>query len=176
VDRRRLADVRAGTAGQQRSGGSGYLVGSRLVLTCHHVVADKQGRPWPRLEVWLGHPGDGPRRRAAAEVAWVHPDRDAALLQIEGEPFTGASPVRWGWFVGSDPVPYTGLGYPEFADYESGRGVEQLGGMLPPLGVGADSGLVLDQGSAPETAAGRAWAGVSGAAVFSRCPTILACQ
>jgi len=30
VDRRRLADVRAGTADQQESGGSGYLVGQRL--------------------------------------------------------------------------------------------------------------------------------------------------
>ena len=165
MDRRRLADVRAGTAGAQESGGSGYMVGQRLVLTCRHVVADDQGQPWPRLEVWLGHPGDGPRRRVAAAVAWVHPDRDAALLRIEGEPFTGGSPVRWGWFTGTSPVPYAGLGYPEFADYQSGRGVEQLGGVLPPLGVGADGGLVLDQGSAPE-AAGRAWPGISGAAVF----------
>ena len=166
MDRRRLADVRVGTADQQRSGGSGYLVGQRLVLTCRHVVADDQERLWPRLEVWLGHPGDGPRRRAGAEVVWVHPDRDAALLRIEGEPFPGGSLVRWGWFTGPDPAPYTGMGYPEFTDYESGRGVEQLGGMLPPLGMGADGAYVLNQGSAPETAAGRAWPGVSGAAVF----------
>ena len=166
MDRRRLADVRAGTAGEQESGGSGYVVGPRLVLTCRHVVADGGGRAWPRLEVWLGHPGDGPRRRAAAAVAWVHPDRDAALLRIEGEPFTGGSLVRWGRFTGTSPVPYAGLGYPEFADYESGRGVEQLGGLLPPLGVGADGGLVLDQGAAPEAASGRAWPGISGAAVF----------
>jgi hypothetical protein len=165
MDRRRLADVRAGTTGQQERGGSGYLVAPRLVLTCRHVIADDQGRPWPRLEVWLGHPGDGPRR-VAAEVAWVHPDRDAALLRIEGEPFADGNLVRWGWFAGSSPVPYAGLGYPEFADYESGRGVEQLGGMLPPLGVGADGGFVLDQSSAPETVAGRAWPGASGAAVF----------
>ena len=168
MDRRRLADVRAGTADEQRSGGSGYVVGQRLVLTCRHVVADDRGTAWPRLEVWLGHPGDGPRRRVTAQVAWTHPDpdRDAALLRIEGEPFTGASPVRWGRFVGSSPVPYTGLGFPEFADYESGRGAEQLHGTLPPLGVGAHGGFVLDQASAPEVIAGRAWRGVSGAAVF----------
>jgi hypothetical protein len=167
VDRRRLADVRAGTADQQHGGGSGYLVGQRLVLTCRHVVADDQGRAWPRLEIWLGHPGDGPPRRVPAEVVWVHPDpaRDAALVRIEGEPLADGSVVRWGWFAGSDPVQYSGLGFPEFADYEFGRGVEQLGGTLPPLGMGADGGLVLDQGSAPE-AAGRAWPGVSGAAVF----------
>ena len=166
MDRRRLADVRVGTADQQRSGGSGYLVGQRLVLTCRHVVFDDQGQPWPRLEVWLGHPADGARRRVPAEVAWTHPDRDAALLRIAGEPVTGVSPVRWGWFVGSNPVAYAGLGFPEFADYESGRGVEQLGGMLPPLGVGAYGGLVLNQGSAPEMGEGRAWPGGSGAAVF----------
>jgi hypothetical protein len=34
----------------------------------------------------------------------------------------------------------------------------------------ADGGLVLDQGSAPERAAGRAWPGVSGAAVFCKGP------
>src|SRR5690349_14298589 len=117
MDRRRLADVRAGTADQQRSGGSGYLVGQRLVLTCRHVVADEQSRTWPRLEVWLGHPADGLRRRVAAEVVWVHPDRDAALLRIEGELFTGGGLMRWGWFVGASPVPYTGLGYPQFTDY-----------------------------------------------------------
>jgi hypothetical protein len=172
VDRRRLADVRAGTAGKPESGGSGYVVSPRLVLTCRHVVLDGHGRQWPRLEVWLGHPGDGPRRRVAAAVAWVHPERDAALLRVEGEPLAGGTLVRWGLFVGPDPVPYTGLGYPQFADYESGRGVEQLAGMLPPLGAGADGGYVLDQGAAPEAVAGRAWPGVSGAAVF--CEGLLA--
>jgi Trypsin-like peptidase domain/Tetratricopeptide repeat len=169
VDRRRLADIRAGTADEQRSGGTGYVVGQRLVLTCRHVVADRSGRPWPRLEVWLGHPSND-LRRVAAEVVWVHPDnaRDAALLRIKGGPFTGGSLVRWGWFAGPDPLPYTGLGYPDFADYESGRGVEQLGGMLPPLGAGADGAHVLDQGAAPETAADRAWPGMSGTAVFCR--------
>ena len=62
-------------------------------------------------------------------------------------------------------MPYTGLGYPEFADYESGRGVEQLDGTLPPLGLGrrrvrAESGF----GAGNRGGAGVAW-GV-GAAVF----------
>jgi hypothetical protein len=74
--------------------------------------------------------------------------------------------VRWGWFVGRDPVAYTGLGYPQFADYESGRGIEQLDGRLPPLAVGADGGYVLNQRPAPETSGERAWPGASGAAVF----------
>ena len=166
MDRRRLADVRAGTADQQLSSGSGYMVGRRLVLTCHHVTFDTQGQQWPRLEVRLGHPAYGPSQRVAAEVAWSHSDKDVALLRIADEPAAAMPPVRWGWLVGPSPVPYTGLGYPEFADYESGRGVEQLAGTLPPLGVGADGGLVLDQDTGPEITAGRAWPGISGAAVF----------
>jgi hypothetical protein len=65
-------------------------------------------------------------------------------------------------------------------DYQSGRGVEQLGGIIPPLAVGAEGGYVLDQSAAPEPDQAeeptanpaptgeppRAWGGVSGAAVF----------
>jgi len=168
VDRRRLADVRAGTADGQRSGGSGYLISRTLVLTCRHVIQDEQGRMWPRLEVRLRHPADGPSVRLGAAMAWVHPDPtvDAALLRVDGEgPPTGGL-VRWGWFAGASPVPYTGLGFPEFAGYESGRGVEQLAGTVSPLAIGAGGGLVLDQAAAPEMTAGRAWPGISGAAVF----------
>jgi hypothetical protein len=166
MDRRRLADVRAGSASQQESCGSGYLVGRRLVLTCRHVVAGDQDRVWPRLEVRLGHPGAGPHVRAAAEAVWVHPTRDAVLLRIVGEPVSSGAAVRWGWFAGGQPWEYSGLGFPEFADYANERGVEQLVGMLPPLGAGPDGSFVLDQGSAPNASTGRAWPGVSGAAVF----------
>ena len=167
MDGRRLADVRAGTPQESKSSGTGYLVGKHLVLTCRHVVVDDEGQPWSRIQVRLGRPGDGPQRRASASLIWVHPDkaRDAALLRVEGEPFTQGRLVRWGWFACSKPVPYTGLGY-LFVDYESGRGVEQLDGTLPPLGMSADGEYVLNQGPAPEPAAGRAWSGVSGAAVF----------
>jgi tetratricopeptide (TPR) repeat protein len=168
LDRRRLADIRAGTAWEQRSSGSGYLAGQRLVLTCRHVVADGQGGVWPRLDVWLGHPADGTRHRVAATLAWVHPDPgvDAALLRIDGDHPEVPGLVRWGCFAGVSPVPYVGLGFPEFADYESGRGVEQLNGTLLPLSVGPDGAFVLDQGAAPEPAQRRAWPGASGAAVF----------
>ncbi len=168
MDSERLADIRAGTPETFRSGGSGYLIGRRLVLTCRHVVTDGQGQVWPRLQVRLGHPGAGRQHQAVASVVWVHPEpeRDAALLRIDGDLVEPDSLVRWGWPLGTDPVAYTGLGYPLFADYESGRGVEQLQGTLPPLGLGADGSYVLDQGPAPEAAAGRVWPGVSGSAVF----------
>jgi tetratricopeptide (TPR) repeat protein len=174
MDQRRLADILAGTKNQVREGGSGYLVGPRLVLTSRHVVADDEGRPWPRVQVRLGHPGDRVRRTAAASLIWDAGDQDVALLRIDGPAFTGGLPVRWGWFTIGDPVAYTGLGFPRFADYESGRGVEQLSGVLPPLGVGPDGAYVLDQAASPAqagqgTAEGeqaRQWSGVSGAAVF----------
>ncbi len=168
MDERRLADIRAGTPGAQRSGGSGYLVGRRLVLTCRHVIEDERGQAWPRLTVRLGHPRDGILPPVPATVAWTHPDPrvDAALLQIDDAPSFSAGLVRWGWFAGTSAVRYEGLGYPQFADYDSGRGVEQLNGTLAPLGAGPDGALLLDQKTAPEPRL-RAWPGVSGAAVFS---------
>ena len=174
MDRRRLGDIRAGTPGETRSGGSGYLVGKQLILTSRHVVLDTGRQPWPRIQVRLGHPGDGPQHCVAARVAWVHPGRasDAALLKIDDAPSTVGNSIRWGWFVGITPVSYTGLGYPLFTDYESGRGVEQLDGTLPPLALGADGAYVLNQRSAPEATARRVWPGVSGAAVF--CQGLLA--
>ena len=166
MDRRRLAEVRAGTAEQSKRGGSGYLVGEHLVLTARHVLADDDDRMWPRVEVWLGHPGDGPRRRAKVALAWQDPVRDVVLLRVEGEPFTDAPAVRWGWFAGSSPAEYDGLGFPQFADYESGRGVEQLHGVVLPHAAGSAKGYVLDQLAAPDREAGRVWVGVSGTAVF----------
>lgn len=168
MDRRRLADVRAGSLGRPQIGGTGYLIGLRLVLTARHVVVGEHGKPWPRVQVRLGHPGDGPVQRHSAKVVWQHPDpaRDVALLQIDSAPFTEGSQVRWGWFVSARPLEYIGLGFPQFANYESGRGVEQLTGVLPPLALGIDNGYVLDEAAAPDRQAGRAWPGVSGAAVF----------
>jgi hypothetical protein len=167
MDWQRLADVRAGTSEEIRSGGTGHLLGGTLVLTCRHVVEDGEGRPWSRVQVRLGHPAHGPQRHARATVVWASPDVDAALLRIDGEPFVAGDPVRWGWFIGSSPIVYEGLGYPVFVDYESGRGVEQLGGTVPPGALGPDGTYVLDQGAAPEaTRRRRRWRGVSGAAVF----------
>lgn len=68
MDRRRLADIRAGTPDHVSSGGTGYLVGQRLVLTCRHVVLDEHGQPWPRVQVRLGHPGQLRRLPQGSDV------------------------------------------------------------------------------------------------------------
>ncbi|MCC8247087.1 AAA family ATPase [Saccharothrix luteola] len=165
MDQRRLADVRAGTEAVARSTGSGYLIGRRLVLTARHVVSAGDGA-WPRVVVRLGHP-NRERRPRDARLVWSHPELDVALLELE-PPEDGdiGDAVRWGVADGIEQVRYSGIGFPGFADYgEAGAGVEQLAGVLNPLSTGPHGSNVLDQDAAPQPGR-RAWAGVSGAAVF----------
>lgn len=176
----RLADVRAGTADSSRSNGSGYLLAPRLVLTARHVVTDPEGRPWPRIEVRVGHPRNDVPVRVGAQVCWPESDHllnhrlghprpaDAALLHLAA-PVGHVEGVLWGEPQGTRALEYQGIGFPLFADYEDAkRGVEQLRGMLPPLATGPGGALVLDQSAAPRSGPRRErpWAGVSGAAVF----------
>ncbi|MEU4765076.1 serine protease [Actinosynnema sp. NPDC023794] len=165
MDHRRLADVRAGTEAAARSTGSGYLIGRQLVLTARHVVSTGDGA-WPRVVVRLGHP-NRERRPHDARLVWSHPVLDVALLELE-PPEDGevGDAVRWGVVDGIEQVRYSGIGFPGFADYgEAGAGVEQLAGVLNPLSTGPHGSYVLDQDAAPQPG-WRAWAGVSGAAVF----------
>ncbi|MEV1118780.1 trypsin-like peptidase domain-containing protein [Actinosynnema sp. NPDC049800] len=165
MDQRRLADVRAGTEAAARGAGSGYLIGRRLVLTAGHVVGTRDGA-WPRVVVRLGHP-NRERRRHDARLVWSHPALDVALLELD-PPADGelGDAVRWGVVDGIEQVRYSGIGFPGFADYgEAGAGVEQLAGVVNPLSTGPHGAYVLDQDAAPQPGR-RAWAGVSGAAVF----------
>ncbi|MFG2651196.1 trypsin-like serine protease, partial [Streptomyces sp. NPDC048436] len=176
MDALRLADIRAGTDARAESCGSGYLVGPRLVLTAHHVIA-RGGEVWPRIEVRIGHIGHNAPTRVGARVCWpaVGGDPvtgpgawDVALLELD-RPVEREQPVRWGQPVGTRPLEYTGMGFPLLAEYEdSVRGVEQLGGTIPPLATGVGGAFVLDQIAGPRLRASgeRAWDGVSGAAVF----------
>ncbi|WP_327581985.1 tetratricopeptide repeat protein [Nonomuraea sp. NBC_00507] len=166
MDRRCLADIRAGTAEEVTRSGSGYRIGPRLILTARHtVVAD--GVALPKIVVSLGHPRDQPpTRHDATLLDWRAPDdADVALLLIDG-PAGPASPVRWGRMTGSDPVDYTGWGFPQFAGYGTDdRHVEQLSGVINPDSIGAKGGFPVDQRAFPDTP-GHPWRGVSGAAVF----------
>jgi len=165
MDSRRLADVRAGTCSAMLASGSGYLVGSRVVLTSRHVVVDESGTVRPRITVWLGHPAER-RVQCSAVVLWGDRDRDLALLRLDIGTPAPDPPVRWGCFVGTEPVRYEGLAFPRFAGYESGPGVEQLGGYLPPLALGDSFRYILDQSAAPEITNVSEWGGASGAAIF----------
>ncbi|MGJ6964832.1 tetratricopeptide repeat protein [Streptosporangium sp. G11] len=166
MDRRCLADIRAGTAEEAVRSGSGYRIGPRLILTArHNVVAGDVALP--KVVVSLGHPRDRPPTRHDATVLdWRAPgDADVALLRVEG-PAAPASPVRWGRMTGSDPVGYTGWGFPRFAGYGTDeRHVEQLSGVINPDSIGARGGYPVDQRAFPD-GPGHPWRGVSGAAVF----------
>ncbi|MFE1290279.1 trypsin-like serine protease [Streptomyces sp. NPDC058751] len=171
MDPLRLVDVR-GQDGDGQGCGSGYLVAPRLVLTARHVVERRASAlPWPRIDVYVGHPARCPVEHRRAEVRWVHGGgRDVALLELDAAVDLPGE-VLWGWVGGNHPVPYLGLAFPLATRTADGhRKVEQLEGSLPPLtgGRGAHDLYALNQVIAPgEREDGRqAWAGASGAAVF----------
>ncbi|GAA1264386.1 hypothetical protein GCM10009677_15260 [Sphaerisporangium rubeum] len=181
MDPARLADIRAGTDTLVKKCGSGYLIGPRLVLTARHVVADDAG-DFPRIQVRLGHPRHTGAQTSPilARVCWQHPDLDVALLRLERP--TQAGTVRWGRLTGTEPVTYSGMGFPRFARYDdTERGIEQLGGTIRPWSTGPGGCHVLDQDAAPEPHHGRyrddpdhhnakqedrLWPGASGTAVL----------
>ncbi|MEU6797025.1 tetratricopeptide repeat protein [Nonomuraea wenchangensis] len=184
VDPRHLADIRAGTPAECLRSGSGYRIGSRLVLTARHVLTDDTGQVLPVVQVWLGHPRDGaPTLHQAEVVDWRPPGgQDVALLRLIDDAGDYGLPLRWGRATGSERIAYTGLGFPAFAEYIPGkRGVEQLSGAVSPLSTGPNGCYPLDQIAHPEPAPPprpsatsgdgqarpRRWSGVSGAAVFS---------
>ncbi len=166
MDRRRLADIRAGTVTNVQTSGSGYLVGPHLVLTARHIVINNSGSPWTRIESWIGHPADGRRTHCIARVLWDDRDSDLALLRFDSEIKLPDKTIRWGCFIGNKPVQYEGLAFPVFSRYDSAPGLEQLGGYLPPLAIGDNSCYVLDQSVAPVPDGTTQWGGASGAAVF----------
>ncbi|MGV4886408.1 trypsin-like peptidase domain-containing protein [Streptomyces viridosporus] len=170
MDKHRLADVRCDGTGRRKSG-SGYLIAPQLVLTARHVIVDETGKVWPRITAGVGHPPSGGVERRAATVCWTDPDgADAALLHLDA-PVDVPGTVRWGRPVGTEALPYSGLGYPLQTRAEGGqRLVEHLRGVLSPLagGEGPHDLYTLDQHAAPRlrTDQRRAWSGISGAAVF----------
>ncbi|MFB8118109.1 tetratricopeptide repeat protein [Streptomyces sp. NPDC055962] len=174
MEPRRLADIRAGDERSTRSVGTGYLVAPRLVLTARHTVVDAgTGEPHPRIDLRIGHPRRAPAVWRDGGVCWTGgADSDVALVRLrEAVEIPDSMPVRWGRPTGVRPLPYEGLGYPRLAEYaDDERGVETLRGVLPPLSTGPGGMFVLDQAAGPRArpggAAERAWAGVSGAAVF----------
>ncbi|MET9551586.1 trypsin-like serine protease [Streptomyces sp. NPDC006645] len=169
MDPRRLALILGGAGQQRRSVGSGYLIAPRLVLTARHVIEDRDTRAeWPRIQIRVGHPGDGGTVRTKARVLWKHPrDLDVALLLTDDTVEVPDSPVRWGRPVGKAPLRYEGLGFP-LATAEEEREVEHLRGVLPLLSSGSRARYVLDQEPAPDHRPDgrKAWGGASGAAVF----------
>ncbi|MEV7676820.1 tetratricopeptide repeat protein [Streptomyces sp. NPDC088752] len=158
--------------------GSGYLIGSRLVLTALHVVHDDGVRA-TGATVWVGHPRTGTAvHKRSATVLWpgldADPDTpgvpDVALLRLDQDADAGfTTAVRWGRPKGGTPLAYSGIGIPAFSTRTDGAAqYENLRGELAPLTT-AGRRWVLDCGIWPAAAQQKEhpWAGASGAAIFT---------
>ncbi|TYR64108.1 trypsin-like peptidase domain-containing protein [Streptomyces parvus] len=166
-----VVQVRA-QASDQRSFGTGYLVGPGLVLTAAHVVlVGDDARSTP---VAVGGPG---REPVEGEVVWWRQDEkaDAALVRVPAARDAGPlsrPPTRFGALVSALPAQSAeAIGFPRLQKYGSVRDQEHFAGRLSPQ-TGAVSGHYELSSSTPlpgprpgEDVA--SWAGMSGAAVFS---------
>ena len=158
----RVVDVSARTPAGRRSFGSGFLVGSGLVVTARHVVCGDDGKLFDSPRVRFIEDGTP----LPCEVAWPgRRDLDAALLRLDSTALSGA-PVRWGQLVASGTgIDCEAAGFPASMQQENRlRDVEHMRGE-----INAGTGLLADRiyvdvkGAIP-TAGG--WAGMSGAALW----------
>jgi tetratricopeptide (TPR) repeat protein len=181
VDLARVIELYA-PAGEGAGGqvGSGYLIGSQVVLTAAHVVVGLPG--WPvdeTLPTEVAGAGVcsarllGERDWVPAVVAWRDEDNDVAVLRLAfGVPplMTASAEPRWGRVVGSEPVDVTAVGFPWAQERpDRARDTEQLVGFIAPAGMAkAHLYAVTVTSAAPSVRAGGSpWAGMSGAALFA---------
>lgn len=149
--------------------GSGYVITSDLVLTAAHVVID----PNDIRVVMPGQSGE-----ITCEIVWLRHDDscDAALISPRRGPFTRkfVQPVHLGSCRGSlEPIPNCqAIGFPKVQRDISGRlDTEQFVGTLKPGAKLLSARYVLDSSHNPPARPSDGtspWAGLSGAAVFSR--------
>jgi S1-C subfamily serine protease len=126
--------------------GSGCLIRSDLVLTCHHVIRD--ARPGDRITVRFKS-GDV----SAALVDRVDKTQDLALLRISPVIIPAARPARRGVIKDQDVVI---CGFPGGSDYQEIRG--RVVGFRSPTRGGNDTLFLVSE---------RAESGVSGGPVLN---------
>ncbi|SOD66812.1 Trypsin-like peptidase domain-containing protein [Streptomyces zhaozhouensis] len=178
-DRERVAEVVV-RRGKHAEYGSGYRIGPTLVLTAGHLLDPPEGEP--RCTVLLGgHDTEHP-----VAPVWRARGRDLALLRLTAPPAspgTGAPvpPVPLGRLSGgTGTVPFTGVGFPAYAQRPGTAGraglrrrdSREVGGFVP-LGSNIKSGcLDLVFTTSPPTNRGPdgqdPWQGLSGTALFTQ--------
>ncbi|MFR9723938.1 trypsin-like peptidase domain-containing protein [Streptomyces sp. MS19] len=181
-DPARVAEL---VVGRGTSYGSGYRIGSRLVLTAAHLFdrAGGTGGGETACTVHLG--GDATGRPGT--LVWRGDGHDIALVRLGGDAAPGTvPPVALGTLRGGvGRVPFTAVGFPAFAQRPASGAVtglrrrdsRQIDGFVQ-LGSNVKSGLLdLSVTSAPPLpaapGAGDPWQGMSGAALFVRDGTLL---
>jgi hypothetical protein len=178
-----LYDRGPGAGGNRWSGGSGYLVGGRFVLTAAHIMHHRQVlRDGEQL---LVRTIDGCELAARVVLACEGPDEDdLALLEITAPRFDGSlPPVAFASVNRDSPAPVTdcwAVGFPRFGEADpvlpegSKRETWHVGGAIWP-GTKLRAGLLSMHvtsapRSAPASLAGSGWEGMSGAVVFASDP------
>ncbi len=168
-----------------RSGGnigSGYAIGTGIVLTAEHVVADLP--TWPAGQAFpltLDAPGScrarplGLRDWAPAVVVWRDAEADVAVLHFEPahqalSPLAASKPVRWGRIGGTEQIAVTAVGFPWAQESsERARDTEQLFGFIAPATTLKAGLFAITVHTTPpaDRERGSPWAGMSGAALFA---------
>ncbi len=152
----RVVQVRSFTGS---SGGSGYAIGSNLVLTASHILDEDRHWAWVYL----------PDRREEVRCAVVLVAADVALLVVSVEagapwPDVDVMSQRFGRPTGDRALRCVVAGFPRFQQRSDGRSVEVVPGSIM-AGTHYGSGLLAFdiQGAAPVSP--DAWPGFSGAVV-----------
>ena len=113
LDRLKPACARILRASDRALCGTGYLVSSKFVATCYHVVSSLLDQPlvcrFGDVEVW---------ERSARVIRWDS-KRDTALLEIEEPDPSKPAPAKPVVVepAGAQPAEWCGYGYPEFAEF-----------------------------------------------------------
>ncbi|MFI1441739.1 trypsin-like peptidase domain-containing protein, partial [Streptomyces fructofermentans] len=181
-DKARVAEVVV-RHGDRTEYGSGYRISSNLILTVAHLLGPREETP--TCTVLLG----GDDAEHPVSPVWRATGRDLALLRLSFPAETGAAadedpevvpPVALGRLPdGTGSVPFTGIGFPAYAqragsDLVRGlrrRDSRQVGGFVH-LGSNMKSGyLDLSFTTAPPEGRGPGgqdpWQGISGTALFT---------
>jgi trypsin-like peptidase/NB-ARC domain-containing protein len=161
--------------------GSGYLATSRRVLTAAHVLAVPGQDPSATKGQFCEVLGSGDDQSwLAAEVLWLEPDLDIAVVGVEA---AGLAPVAFGRVEGDEPLLWSAVGYPVASLDEEGRQPEHAWGETSAITQAPAGKLGLTVRSRSPRSSREAstvhalsqrswatnlgWAGLSGAAVFS---------